>query len=75
MPAAPDERRHITAREAEMCLGIRAGTVRQWARREKLFPCSTDKHKEQWYLLKDVLDLANRPRYRNTARGVCAGRT
>jgi predicted site-specific integrase-resolvase len=58
-----DGRRHITAPEAEACLGIRAGTVRRWAHAGRLHPVSTDKGGVQWYLLADILDLMRRPSY------------
>lgn len=50
-------RRHITAREAQDCLGIPASTIRVWAWRGKLHAVSIDRNGERWYRLADVLEL------------------
>ncbi|HEU4540318.1 MAG TPA: hypothetical protein VFR23_04250 [Jiangellaceae bacterium] len=60
-------RRHITAREAQDCLGIPAGTIRGWAKDEaKLCPVSIDANGERWYRLADVLELAATTRRRKS---------
>ena len=53
-----DARRHITAREAEEQLGIPSGTVRAWASQRKLFAVSIARDGSRWYLLAEVLKLA-----------------
>jgi len=53
----PDDRRHITAREAEEQLGIPSGTVRAWASQRKLFAVSIARDGSRWYLLAEVLKL------------------
>ena len=53
-----DERRVITAKEAETELGIPAATVRSWAHRRRLFPVSIGPDAERWYLLAELLKLA-----------------
>lgn len=53
-----NERRVITASEAQAYLGIPASTVRSWARRGQLHPVSIAHRARRWYLLSQVLDLA-----------------
>jgi hypothetical protein len=52
-----DERRVITAREAQQCLGIPASTIRSWVRRGKLYACSIGPRREHWFRLVDMLTL------------------
>lgn len=56
----PDDRRTITATEAQISLGIRADRVRQWASRRRLYAVSIGPDRQRWYLLRDVLELATR---------------
>jgi len=53
----PDERRTITASEAQ-ALGIPAGTIRSWASRGELYAVSIGPDRQRWYRLADVLKLA-----------------
>lgn len=53
-----DDRRVITAKEAERELGIKADRVRQWAHRRRLFAVSIGPDQQRWYKLTDVLKLA-----------------
>jgi hypothetical protein len=59
-----DARRHITAPEAEACLGIPKGTIRAWASQGKIHTVSTAKRGTQWYLLSEVLVLARHTKRR-----------
>jgi hypothetical protein len=56
----PDDRRTITAPEAQRSLGIKASRVRQWAHRNRLLAVSIGRDGQHWYLLSDVLELASR---------------
>ena len=56
----PDDRRIITATEAQRTLGIKASRVRQWAHRNRLFAVSIGPDGQRWYPLADVLELATR---------------
>lgn len=56
----PDDRRVITATETERYLGIPASRVRKWASRRRIFAVSIGPGQRRWYLLRDVLELANR---------------
>lgn len=56
----PEDRRTITAKEAEHTLGIPASRVRKWASRQRLFAVSIGRDQQRWYLLSDVLELAAR---------------
>ena len=56
----PDDRRTITANEAQRQLGIPATRVRKWASRRRLFAVSIGPDRQRWYLLADVLQLAAR---------------
>lgn len=69
-------RRHITAREAQDCLGIPAGTIRAWASLGKLFAVSIDRDGARWYRLADVLELreATRRRTRHARPNRCIER-
>lgn len=58
MRQPPDERRVITAAEAERMLGIQAARIRQWAHRQKLYAVSIGADGQRWYKLADVLTLA-----------------
>lgn len=55
-----NERRVITASEAQTYLGIPASTVRSWARRGHIHAVSIASRARRWYLLSEVLDLAGR---------------
>jgi len=59
-----DERRVITAKEAEAELGIPSGTIRGWAAAGRLFARSIGPDRQRWYLLSDVLALAATTRRR-----------
>ncbi len=50
-----DERRVITASEAERYLGIPAETVRSWARRGHIHPVGIAGRGRRWYRLADIL--------------------
>lgn len=51
--------RHLfTAAEAEVRLGIRSSRIRQWARREKLYPMGLDKRGRPMYDREDLYRLA-----------------
>jgi hypothetical protein len=54
----PDDRRTITASEAQRTLGIKAARIRQWAHRSRLFAVSIGPDGQRWYLVADVLELA-----------------
>jgi len=56
----PDDRRTITAKEAEAELGIRASRVRKWASRRRLFAVSIGPDGSRWYRLDQVLELCTR---------------
>jgi hypothetical protein len=56
----PDDRRTITASEAQRTLGIKASRIRQWAHRNRLFAVSIGPDRQRWYLVADVLELASR---------------
>ena len=56
----PDDRRTITATEAEQSLGIPASRVRKWASRRLLFAVSIGHDGQRWYRLDQVLELATR---------------
>lgn len=56
----PDDRRTITAAEAQRTLGIPAATVRSWARRRQIFAVSIGRDGQKWYRLDQVLTLAGR---------------
>jgi hypothetical protein len=58
--APPEDRRIITATEAEHALGIKAATVRKWASRRRLFAVSVGRDGQRWYRLDQVLELAAR---------------
>ncbi len=53
-----DERRVITASEAEACLGVKASRVRQWACRRRLYAVAIGPKGERWYRLDEILALA-----------------
>lgn len=54
----PDDRRTITANEAQQNLGIPASTIRSWARRNEIAAVSIGHDGQRWYLLAQVLKLA-----------------
>lgn len=56
----PEDRRVITAAEAEQALGIKAATVRKWASRHRIFAVSIGDDGQRWYRLDQVLQLAER---------------
>jgi hypothetical protein len=56
----PDDRRVITAPEAERHLGIKAATVRKWASRRRIHVVSIGRDGTRWYRLDQVLELATR---------------
>jgi len=56
----PDDRRTITATEAQQHLGIPATRIRKWASRQRLYAVSIGRDRQRWYLLADVLKLATR---------------
>lgn len=60
----PEDRRTITAKEAEAELGIPAGTIRGWASAGKLYAVSIGPDRQRWYLLAEVLILAEQSRRR-----------
>lgn len=53
-----NERRVITATEAQTYLGIPAATVRQWAHRGRIHAVAIARRGQRWYRLADILDLA-----------------
>lgn len=53
-----NERRIITAAEAQRYLGIPAATVRSWAHRGQLHAVAIASQGRRWYRLADILDLA-----------------
>lgn len=53
-----NERRVITAAEAEQYLGIPAATVRKWASRGRVHSVGIAHRGQRWYRLRDILDLA-----------------
>jgi predicted site-specific integrase-resolvase len=53
----PNERRSITATEAQQHLGIPTGTTRAWAAAGKLHAVSIGKDRQRWYLLSEILKL------------------
>lgn len=57
---APDDRRTITATEAQNCLGIPATRVRKWASRRRISAVSIGRDGQRWYRLDQVLELATR---------------
>ena len=59
----PDDRRTITAAEAERHLGIRADRIRKWASRRRLYAVSIGHDRQRWYRLDHVLEL-NEKRHR-----------
>jgi len=59
-----DDRRVITALEAEEQLGIPSGSIRGWATKQQLFPVSIGRDGSSWYLLAEVLKLAEATRRR-----------
>lgn len=56
----PDDRRTITAVEAQHTLGIKATRVRQWASRRLIFAVSIGPDGQRWYRLDQILQLATR---------------
>lgn len=72
----PDDRRVITAKEAETYLGIPASSIRAWASTQHLYPVSIGPRGERWYPLSEVLALAalkpRRTRHTRPRRAVCA---
>lgn len=57
--APPDDRRTITATEAQHHLGIPASRIRKWASRRKLSAVSIGPDGQRWYRLDQVLELAH----------------
>lgn len=57
-----DVRHLFTAAEAEAVLGIPAGTVRQWARREKVWSFGLDEFDRPMYDRDDLVRLRDRRR-------------
>jgi predicted site-specific integrase-resolvase len=55
----PDDRRTITATEAQHTLGVKAATVRKWASRGRLHAVSIGPDGQRWYRLDQVLELAH----------------
>jgi DNA-binding transcriptional MerR regulator len=53
-----NERRIITASEAERYLGIPAVTVRSWAHRGQIHAVAIARRGQRWYRLADILILA-----------------
>ena len=53
-----DQRRVITAKEAQAQLGIPAGSIRGWASAGRLLARSIGPDRQRWYLIADVLELA-----------------
>lgn len=48
----------VIAAEAQRLLGIAAGTIRQWARRRKLWARGLDQHGRPMYAVADLMRLA-----------------
>lgn len=75
----PEDRRVITAPEAQRELGIPASSIRAWASQERLFPVSIDQRGRRWYRLADVLALRQttnrRASHKRPARLLCAKAT
>ena len=61
MSQLQNERRVITAPEAQRELGVPAATVRSWAHRGKLYAVGIGESRERWYKLSDVLALCQPP--------------
>jgi hypothetical protein len=59
-----DERRVITAREAQDELGVPASSIRAWASQGRLHAVSIGPDRQRWYLLSDVVELASATRRR-----------
>lgn len=57
MTPPPDDRRTITAAEAQRSLGIPAGTIRSWASRQRIFAVSIGPDGQRWYRLDQVVAL------------------
>lgn len=57
----PSGVRHLfTAAEAEVRLGIRSGTIRQWVLRQRLFPMGIDERGRQMFDREDLRRLQAR---------------
>jgi hypothetical protein len=63
----PDDRRRITAREAETELGVPASTIRAWASasKQRLYAIGIDLKGRKLYRLSDVLTLRDATHRRN----------
>lgn len=64
MIAGPIDRRVLTAREAQLRLGIPASSVRAWASMGRLHAVSIDRRGARWYRMLDLVELANTTRRR-----------
>jgi hypothetical protein len=69
-------RRVITAKEAQLHLGIPASSIRAWACQGKLYAVGIDHNRERWYRLGDVLRLwsitKRRTKHQRPARRIAA---
>jgi hypothetical protein len=62
----PDDRRKVTAREAQTELGVPTGTIRAWASasKQRLYAVGIDTRGRKLYRLSDVLALRDATRRR-----------